>query len=63
MVDRLADGTGADLSVLRAVSCGAYRLLAQSPRRWWLYPAAAAISVHMVSSPISSRPIWIAPLF
>jgi Zn-dependent protease with chaperone function len=38
-----------------------YLLLRRSPRRWWLYTAAAAIPFIVVANLIA--PIWIAPLF
>lgn len=38
-----------------------YLLLRTSPRRWWLYTAAAAIPFIVVGNLIA--PIWIAPLF
>lgn len=38
-----------------------YLLLRKSPRRWWLYTAAAAIPFIVVANLIA--PIWIAPLF
>ena len=38
-----------------------YLLLRRSPRRWWLYTAAAAIPFIVVGNLIA--PIWIAPLF
>ena len=38
-----------------------YLLLRKSPRRWWLYTAAAAIPFIVVGNLIA--PIWIAPLF
>jgi STE24 endopeptidase len=38
-----------------------YLLLRRSPRRWWLYTAAAAIPFIVVGDLIA--PIWIAPLF
>ena len=52
-----------------AVSCVAgavflwvpYLLLRKSPRRWWLYTAAAAIPFIVVANLVA--PIWIAPLF
>ena len=37
-----------------------YLLLRKSPRRWWLYTAAAAIPFIVV---LLVTPIWIAPLF
>jgi Zn-dependent protease with chaperone function len=52
-----------------AVSCVAgglfiwvpYLLLRKSPRRWWLYTAAAAIPFIVVANLI--EPVWISPLF
>jgi STE24 endopeptidase len=52
-----------------AVSCVAgalfiwvpYLLLRNSPRRWWLYTAAAAVPFIILTNLIA--PIWIAPLF
>jgi Zn-dependent protease with chaperone function len=52
-----------------AVSCVAgglflwvpYLLLRRSPRRWWLYTAAATIPFIVVANLVA--PIWIAPLF
>ena len=52
-----------------AVSCVAgavflwvpYLLLRKSPRRWWLYTAAATIPFIVVANLVA--PIWIAPLF
>ena len=38
-----------------------YLLLRKSPRRWWLYTAAAAIPFIVVANLVA--PIWIAPLF
>lgn len=38
-----------------------YLLLRKSPRRWWLYTAAAAIPFIVIANLIA--PIWIAPLF
>jgi len=38
-----------------------YLLLRKSPRRWWLYTAAAAIPFIVVANLIA--PVWIAPLF
>ena len=38
-----------------------YLLLRKSPRRWWLYTAAAAIPFFVVANLIA--PVWIAPLF
>jgi STE24 endopeptidase len=38
-----------------------YLLLRKSPRRWWLYTAAAAIPFIVAANLIG--PIWIAPLF
>jgi STE24 endopeptidase len=38
-----------------------YLLLRKSPRRWWLYTAAAAIPFIIVANLVA--PIWIAPLF
>ena len=38
-----------------------YLLLRNSPRRWWLYTAAAAIPFIVIGNLIA--PIWIAPLF
>ena len=38
-----------------------YLLLRKSPRRWWLYTAAAAIPFIVVGNLVA--PIWIAPLF
>ncbi|PYR26011.1 MAG: hypothetical protein DMF98_10335, partial [Acidobacteria bacterium] len=38
-----------------------YLLLPKSPRRWWLYTAAAAIPFIVVANLVA--PIWIAPLF
>jgi Zn-dependent protease with chaperone function len=38
-----------------------YLLLRKSPRRWWLYTAAAAIPFILVANLVA--PIWIAPLF
>ena len=38
-----------------------YLLLRKSPRRWWLYTAAAAIPFIIVGNLVA--PIWIAPLF
>lgn len=38
-----------------------YLLLRKSPRRWWLYTAAAAVPFIVVANLIA--PIWIAPLF
>ena len=52
-----------------AVTCAAggvflwvpYLLLRKSPRRWWLYTAAAAIPFIVIANLVA--PIWIAPLF
>lgn len=52
-----------------AVTCAAgaiflwvpYLLLRKSPRRWWLYTAAAAIPFLIIANLVA--PIWIAPLF
>jgi STE24 endopeptidase len=52
-----------------AVSCVAgglflwvpYLLLRKSPRRWWLYTAAAAVPFIVLVNLV--QPIWIAPLF
>ena len=52
-----------------AVSCVAgglflwvpYLLLRRSPRRWWLYTAAAAIPFIVFANLVA--PIWVAPLF
>ena len=52
-----------------AVTCAAgaiflwvpYLLLRKSPRRWWLYTAAAAIPFIIFANLVA--PIWIAPLF
>jgi STE24 endopeptidase len=38
-----------------------YLLLRRSPRRWWVYTAAAAIPFIVVANLVA--PIWIAPLF
>jgi Zn-dependent protease with chaperone function len=38
-----------------------YLLLRKSPRRWWLYTAAAVIPFIVITNLIA--PIWIAPLF
>jgi Zn-dependent protease with chaperone function len=38
-----------------------YLLLRKSPRRWWLYTAAAAIPFIVVANLVA--PVWIAPLF
>jgi len=38
-----------------------YLLLRRSPRRWWLYTAAAAVPFIIVANMVA--PIWIAPLF
>lgn len=38
-----------------------YLLLRKSPRRWWLYTAAAAIPFIVFANLV--QPIWIAPLF
>jgi len=38
-----------------------YLLLRKSPRRWWLYTAAAAVPFIVVANLVA--PIWIAPLF
>jgi STE24 endopeptidase len=38
-----------------------YLLLRRSPRRWWLYTAAAAIPFIVIANLV--QPIWIAPLF
>jgi Zn-dependent protease with chaperone function len=38
-----------------------YLLLRKSPRRWWLYTAAAAIPFIVVANLVA--PIWISPLF
>jgi STE24 endopeptidase len=38
-----------------------YLLLRKSPRRWWLYTAAATIPFIVVANLVA--PIWIAPLF
>jgi Zn-dependent protease with chaperone function len=60
---------GTDSLTALAVSCVAgalflwvpYLLLRKSPRRWWLYTAAAAIPFIVVANLVA--PIWIAPLF
>src|SRR3954465_7850233 len=52
-----------------AIACAAgglflwvpYLLLRRSPRRWWLYTAAAPIPFIVVANLVA--PIWIAPLF
>lgn len=38
-----------------------YLLLRKSPRRWWLYTAAAAIPFIVIANLVA--PVWIAPLF
>lgn len=38
-----------------------YLLLRRSPRRWWLYTAAAAIPFIVIANLVA--PVWIAPLF
>ena len=38
-----------------------YLLLRKSPRRWWLYTAAAAVPFIVLANLV--QPIWIAPLF
>jgi Zn-dependent protease with chaperone function len=58
-----------DSVIALAVTCVAgglflwvpYLLLRKSPRRWWLYTAAAAIPFIVVANLVA--PIWIAPLF
>src|SRR5262245_42580706 len=58
-----------DSLIALAVTCVAgglflwvpYLLLWKSPRRWWLYTAAAAIPFIVAANLVA--PIWIAPLF
>jgi hypothetical protein len=61
MVDRLADGAGGDLVAGGLFLRVPYLLLRKSPRRWWLYTAAAAIPFIVVANLVA--PVWIAPLF
>ena len=61
MVDGLADRTRGLLRRRRGVLWVPYLLLRKSPRRWWLYTAAAAIPFIVVANLVA--PIWIAPLF
>ena len=52
---------GVDLAVGFALTWVPYLLLAQSPRRWWLY--TAILTVPFLFTAVLVEPIWIDPLF
>jgi STE24 endopeptidase len=56
-----AIGFGVAMLVMYVVVLGIYRLLARSPRRWWLYAGLAAIPFVVFLFMVG--PIWVAPLF
>jgi STE24 endopeptidase len=52
---------GVDLAVGFALTWVPYLLLAQCPRRWWLY--TAILTVPFLFAAVLVKPIWIDPLF